>query len=79
MFQGKTITQNVFSMIAWDHLFVKNQNNSVGDTSAKGYAIVPYIRGFTELIKGILSNGNRVALKPYFYFRPYFRKAERSC
>jgi hypothetical protein len=35
----------------------KNQNNSKGDTYAKGY-IVPYIQGVTEPIKRILSNCN---------------------
>jgi hypothetical protein len=44
----------------------RNQNNSEGDTSVKGYAIVPYIQGVTEPIKRILSNCNiKVALKPY--------------
>jgi hypothetical protein len=33
----------------------RNQNNSEGDTSVKGYAIVPYIQGVTEPIKRILS------------------------
>jgi hypothetical protein len=32
----------------------KNQNNSEGDTSVKGYAIVPYIQVVTEPIKRIL-------------------------
>ena len=32
----------------------RNQNNSEGDTSVKGYAIVPYIQGVTEPIKRIL-------------------------
>jgi hypothetical protein len=41
----------------------RNQNNSEGDTSAKGYAIVPYIQGVTEPIKRILSNCGS-ALKP---------------
>ena len=36
----------------------RNQNNSEGDTSVKGYAIVPYIQGVTEPIKRILSNCN---------------------
>ena len=44
----------------------RNQNNSEGDTSVKGYAIVPYIQGVTEPIKRMLSNCNiKVALKPY--------------
>ena len=44
----------------------RNQNNSEGDTSIKGYAVVPYIQGVTEPIKRILSNCNiKVALKPY--------------
>ena len=33
----------------------RNQNNSEGDTSVKGYAIVPYIQGVTEPIKRINS------------------------
>ena len=36
----------------------RNQNNSEGDTSIKGYAVVPYIQGVTEPIKRILSNCN---------------------
>ena len=52
-----------------------NQNNSGGDTSAKGYAIVPYIRGVTEPIKRILSNCNiKVALKPYLTLGHIFAK-----
>ena len=46
----------------------RNQNNfdAEGDTSVKGFAIVPYIQGVTEPIKRILSNCNvKVALKPY--------------
>ena len=35
-------------MIAWDHLRVGTKKNSDGDTSVKGYAIVPYIQGVTE-------------------------------
>ena len=61
----------------------RNQNNSEGDTSVKGYAIVPYIQGdegVTEPIKRILSNCNiKVAYKTVFDFRLYFRKAKRSC
>jgi hypothetical protein len=34
-------------MIAWDHLFVGTK----GDTSVKGYVIVPYIQGVIEPIK----------------------------
>jgi hypothetical protein len=34
----------------------RNQNNSEGDTSVKGYAIVPYIQDVTEPIKRMLSN-----------------------
>jgi hypothetical protein len=49
--------------------------NSEGDTSAKGYAIVPYIRGVTEPIKRILSNYNiKVALKPYLTLGHIFAK-----
>jgi hypothetical protein len=47
-------------------LVCRNQNNSEGDTSVKGYAIVPYIQGVAEPIKRMLSNcNNKVALKPY--------------
>ena len=49
-----------------------NQNNSEGDTSVKGDAMVPYIQGVTESIK-------RILIKTLFDFRPYFRKAKRSC
>jgi hypothetical protein len=53
----------------------KNQNNSEGDTSAKCYAIVPYIRGVAEPIKRILSNCNiNVALKPYLTLGHIFAK-----
>ena len=53
----------------------KNQNHSEGDTSAKGDAIVPYIRGVTEPIKRILSNCNiKVALKPYLTLGHIFAK-----
>ena len=53
----------------------KNQNNSEGDTSAKGYAIVPYIRGVTEPIKRMLSNCNiKVALKRYLTLGHIFAK-----
>jgi hypothetical protein len=53
----------------------RNQNNSEGDTSAKGYAIVPYICGVTEPIKRILSNCNiKVALKPYLTLGHIFTK-----
>ena len=52
-----------------------NQNNPEGDTSAKGYAIVPYIQGVTEPIKRILSNCNiKVALKPYLTLGHIFAK-----
>jgi hypothetical protein len=51
------------------------KNNSGGDTSAKGYTIVPYIRGVTEPIKRILSNGNiKVALKRYLTLGHIFAK-----
>jgi hypothetical protein len=51
----------------------RNQNNSKGDTSVKGYAIVPYIQGVTEPIKKILSNCNiKVALKPYLTSYAHF-------
>jgi hypothetical protein len=44
----------------------RNQNNSEGNTSVKGYAIVLYIQGVAEPIKRMLSNcNNKVALKPY--------------
>ena len=53
----------------------RNQNNSEGDTSVKGYAIVPYIQGVTEPIKRILSNCNiKVALKPYLTLGHIFAK-----
>jgi hypothetical protein len=54
----------------------RNQNNSEGDTSVKGYAIiVPYIQGVTEPIKRILSNCNiKVALKPYLTLGHTFEK-----
>ena len=53
----------------------RNQNNSEGDTSIKGYAVVPYIQGVTELIKRILSNCNiKVALKPYLTLGHIFAK-----
>ncbi len=55
----------------------RNQNNSEGDTSIKGYAVVPYIQGVTEPIKRILSNCN-IKVKTLFDFRPYFREAKRS-
>ncbi len=52
-----------------------NQNNSEGDTSIKGYAVVPYIQGVTEPIKRILSNCNiKVALKPYLTLGHIFAK-----
>jgi hypothetical protein len=59
----------------------RNQNNSEGDTSVKGYPIVPYIQGVTEPIKRILGNCNinYGCLKTLFDFWPYFRKAKRSC
>ena len=58
----------------------RNQTNPEGDTSVKGYAIVPYIQDVTEPIKRILSNCNiKVALKPYLTLGQYFRKAKRSC
>ena len=53
----------------------RDQNNSEGDTSVKGYAIVPYIQGVTEAIKRILSNCNiKVALKPYLTLGHIFAK-----
>ena len=53
----------------------RNQNNSEGDTSVKGYAIVTYIQGVTEPIKRILSNCNiKVALKPYLTLGHIFAK-----
>ena len=53
----------------------RNQNNSEGDTSVKGYAIVPYIQGVTKPIKRILSNCNiKVALKPYLTLGHIFAK-----
>ncbi len=53
----------------------RNQNNSEGDTSIKGYAVVPYIQGVTEPIKRILSNCNiKVALKPYLTLGHIFAK-----
>ena len=55
----------------------RNQNNSEaeGDTSVKGFAIVPYIQGVTEPIKRILSNCNvKVALKPYLTLGHIFAK-----
>ena len=53
----------------------RNQNNSEGEISAKGYAIVPYIQGVTEPIKRILSNCNiKVALKPYLTLGHIFAK-----
>ena len=53
----------------------RNQNNSEGDTSIKGYAVVPYIQGVTEPIKRILSNCNiKVALKPYLTLGQIFAK-----
>ena len=53
----------------------RNQNNSEGDTSVKGYAIVPYIQGVAEPIKRILSNCNiKVALKPYLTLGHIFAK-----
>ena len=52
-----------------------NQNNSEGDTSVKGYAIVPFIQGVTEPIKRNLSNCNiKVALKPYLTLGHIFAK-----
>jgi hypothetical protein len=47
-----------------------------GDTSVKGYAIVPYIQGvMTEPIKRMLSNCNiKVALKPYLTLGHIFAK-----
>jgi hypothetical protein len=49
--------------------------STLGDTSAKGYAIVPYIQGVTEPIKTILSNCNiKVALKPYLTLGHIFAK-----
>jgi hypothetical protein len=53
----------------------RNQNNSEGDTSVKGYAIVPCIQGVTEPIKRNLSNCNiKVALKPYLTLGHIFAK-----
>ena len=53
----------------------RNQNNSEGDTSVKGYAIVPYIQGVTEPIKRILSNCNiKIVLKPYLTLGHIFAK-----
>jgi hypothetical protein len=53
----------------------RNQNNSEGDTSVRGYAIVPYIQGVTEPIKRILSNCNiKVVLKPYLTLGHIFAK-----
>jgi hypothetical protein len=53
----------------------RNQNNSEGDTSVKGNAIVPYIQGVTEPIKRILSNCNiKVVLKPYLTLGHIFAK-----
>jgi hypothetical protein len=53
----------------------RNQNNSEGDTSVMGYAIVPYIQGVTEPIKRILSNCNiKVALKAYLTLGPFCAK-----
>ncbi len=53
----------------------RNQNNSEGDTSIKGYAVVPYIQGVTEPIKRILSNCNiKVAFKPYLTLGHIFAK-----
>ncbi len=53
----------------------RNQNNSEGDTSIKGYAVAPYIQGVTEPIKRILSNCNiKVALKPYLTLGHIFAK-----
>jgi hypothetical protein len=53
----------------------RNQNSSEDDTSAKGYEIVPYIRGVTEQTKRILSNCNiNVALKPYLILGHIFAK-----
>ncbi len=46
-----------------------------GDTSIKGYAVVPYIQGVTEPIKRILSICNiKVALKPYLTLGHIFAK-----
>ncbi len=53
----------------------RNQNNSEGDISIKGYAVVPYIQGVTEPIKRILSNCNiKVTLKPYLTLGHIFAK-----
>ena len=53
----------------------RKQNNPEGDTSVKGYAIVPYIQGVTEPIKRILSNCNiKVALKSYLTLGHTFAK-----
>ena len=41
-------------------------NSSEGDSSIKGFAVVPYIQGITEPIKRILNNCEvKVALKPF--------------
>jgi hypothetical protein len=62
-------------MTASDHLFVGTKITPEGDASAKGYAIVPYIRGVTEPIKRILSNCNiKVALKPCLTLGHIFAK-----
>ena len=53
----------------------RNQNNSEGDTSVKGYATVPFIQGVTEPIKRILINYNiKVSLKPYLTLGHIFAK-----
>jgi hypothetical protein len=54
----------------------RNQNNKEGDTSVKGYAIVPYIQGVTEPIKRILSIIVilRLPLKPYLTLGHIFAK-----
>ena len=62
----------------------RNQNNSEGDTSIKGYAVVSYIQGVTEPIKRILSNCNTrntcmqqplalVSKQPYFPNMKYLK------
>jgi hypothetical protein len=53
----------------------RDQNSSEGDTSVKGYAIVPYNQGVTEPIKRIFSNCNiKVALKLYLTLGHIFAK-----
>jgi hypothetical protein len=65
----------IFSLGTLFWFLFRKQNNSEGDTPAKGYAIVAYIRGVTEPIKRILSNCNiKIALKPYLTLGHIFSK-----